>query len=129
MKFKVISYTQRESILNIPVGEYTIKSLCGKYAKIISANEYERFLEEGMVNFYNRSALERVIARLEKIGITLELLENFPWVYLGSVNGIPVKEIKNARHGYCIDYIIDKRHINFRRDLFSKVREVLEEND
>lgn len=125
MKFKVISYTQRESIFNILIGEYTIKSLCGEYTKVIGGNEYEKFLEEGLINYYNRPALERLVLRLEKIGITLKLIGNVPWVYLRSVNGVPVKEVKNARHGYCIDYITDKRHLNFRRDLFVKVREVL----
>ncbi len=127
MKFKVVSYTQRESIFNTLIGEYTIKSLCGEYTKVIGGNEYEKFLEEGLINYYNRPALERLMLRLEKIGITLELIGNVPWVYLRSVNDVPVKEIKNARHGYCIDYITDKRHLNFRRDLFVKVREVLEE--
>lgn len=128
MKFKVIGYTQRESIFNILIGEYTIKSLCGNYTKVIGGHDYEKFLEEGVVNYHNRQALERVTTRLEKIGVTLELLGNVPWAYLRSVNGVLIKENKNTRHGYCIDYITDQRHLNFRRDLFVKVREILEEN-
>ncbi|ASU03333.1 hypothetical protein [Pseudoalteromonas phage J2-1] len=133
MKYKVISFTQREcpqreSIFNVLIGEYTIKSLCGGYVKIIGHNEYEKGIEEdGYINFYGVQALERVITRLTKIGIELELIGNVPWVYLRSVNGIPVTEKKNARHGYCVDYMIGKRHLNFRKDLFAKVRELVKE--
>lgn len=124
MRFKVVSYTQRLSILDIVIGEYTIKSLCGKYTKIIGHNEYSRTLEEGYSNYYGIPALERVTTRLANIGIEIELIGNVPWVYLNSVNGIPVTERKNARHGYCVDYMTDKRHLNFRKDLFSKIREL-----
>lgn len=127
MKFRVISYTQRSGRLgmfDIVIGEYTIKSLCGKYTKTIGHNEYEKLSEDGYVNYYGVQALERVTTRLANIGIEIELIGNVPWVYLNSVNGIPVTERKNARHGYCIDYMIDKRHLNFRKDLFSKIREL-----
>ncbi len=125
MKFRVISYIQRESIFNVIIGTYTIKSLCGNYVKTIGHNEYEKYMEEGYLNFYGVQALERVTTRLTKIGIEIELMGNVPWVYLRSVNGITVTEKKNARHGYCIDYKTDKRHLNFRKDLFAKVRELL----
>ncbi len=40
--------------------------------------------------------------RLKKIGIIIELLGNFPWVYLDSVNGIKVKERYKADHGFTV---------------------------
>lgn len=126
MKYKVLSYTQRESLFNVIIGEYTIKSLCGRYVKTIGYEDYDKYIgEDGYVSFYGVQALERVTTRLAKIGIELELIGNVPWVYLKSVNGIPVTEKKNARYGYCVDYMIDKRHLNFRKDLFAKVRELV----
>jgi hypothetical protein len=134
----VISYTQREfiqrecpqreSLFNVLIGEYTIKSLCGRYVKKIGYDDYDKYMgEDGYINYYGTPALERVTKRLAKIGIELELIGNVPWVYLKSVNGIPVTEKKNARYGYCVDYMIDKRHLNFRKDLFAKVRELVKE--
>ena len=124
MKFKVISYTQRLGIFDTVIGEYTIKSLCGKYTRTIGHNEYENSIKSGYISSYGAPALLRVTSRLAKLGINLEFTGNVPWVYLDSVNGIPVREVKNARHGYCVDYITDKSHLNFRKDLFSKIREL-----
>lgn len=42
--------------------------------------------------------------RLEKIGITVKLFSNFPWIYLDSVNGHRVKEKFHAEHGFTIAF-------------------------
>lgn len=40
------------------------------------------------------------IRRLNSIGITIELIGNYPWVYLTRVNGAKVTEKFQARHGF-----------------------------
>lgn len=132
MRFKLIAYTTKDNSI-IPcgyIGQYHIQSLCGKYRKTISGYDYNQLTNSvnGIISYYNECALTRVIRRLEKIGITLELSCNVPWVYLDSVNGVKVMEKKNARHGYCITYNHgDRGNLAFRKDLFNKIREVLEE--
>lgn len=129
MKFRLIAYIERETIFNTSLGEYHIQSLCRRYNKTISTYEYTNNLENGIVNFYNECALERVTRRLEKIGVQVSFIGNYPWVYLREVNGIEVKEAKNAKHGYCVTYNhLDKRNLRFRKDLFNKIREVINEN-
>jgi hypothetical protein len=133
MKFKLIAYTTKDNSI-IPcgyVGQYHIQSLCGKYRKNIRGYEYKYQLtnrEGNIISYYNECALTRVVRRLEKIGISIELSCNVPWVYLDSINGVKVAEKKNARHGYCITYnTVDRRNLNFRKDLFNKIREILGE--
>lgn len=47
--------------------------------------------------------LEKLVQRLKKINIEVELVGNIPWIYLRSVNGNKVKlEDYNANHGYTI---------------------------
>ncbi len=47
--------------------------------------------------------LEKLVERLKKINIEVELVGNIPWIYLRSVNGNQVKyEDFNANHGYTI---------------------------
>ena len=48
--------------------------------------------------------VEIFINRLKKIGITIELVGNIPWIYLYKVNGnkIQREDWINANHGYTI---------------------------
>lgn len=47
--------------------------------------------------------LEKLVQRLKKINIEVELVGNIPWIYLRSVNGNEVHyEDYNANHGYTI---------------------------
>ena len=132
MKFKLAAYTTIDNSI-IPcgyIGQYHIQSLCGKYRKVISgyAYNYQLLKREGnIISYHNECALTRVVRRLSKIGVNIELGCNVPWVYLDSVNGVKVTEKKNARHGYCITHNHgDRRNLNFRKDLFNKIREVLD---
>ena len=52
--------------------------------------------------------------RLDKIGINLEFAGNHPWVDLTKINGIPVKEIHLANHGFTIGWYPLKGQENFR---------------
>ena len=43
--------------------------------------------------------------RLKKLNIKIELMGNFPWVYLRKVNNKQVKEKFMANHGFCIGFL------------------------
>jgi len=42
--------------------------------------------------------------RLLKIGITIEMISNYPWIYLDKVNGNVVKEKYFANHGFTLGF-------------------------
>lgn len=75
------------------------------------------------------TTIDSFVKRLAKIGITVELVGNFPWVYLDKVNGIQVKEPFQGNHGFTVffskvrnnghDQITDISYI------FKKIREIL----
>lgn len=48
--------------------------------------------------------LEIFINRLKKIGIEITLYGNYPWIYLGKVNGNVVTEKFGANHGFTLGY-------------------------
>lgn len=45
------------------------------------------------------------IERMKKIGITVEMFCNYPWVYLDKVNGNKVKERFQSEHGFTIAWM------------------------
>lgn len=65
----------------------------------------------------------RFINRLKKIGIEVELIGNYPWVYLRSVNGNIVKEKFMANHGFTAFFNHHDVKFSDRREVFKKVRE------
>lgn len=75
--------------------------------------------------------IERFVRRLEKIGITVELVGNYPWVYLDSVNGRRVTERYRANHGYTAFFmpVTNNQVTRFsdRRVVFSKIRSMINE--
>ena len=50
------------------------------------------------------NVINRLVPRLRKIGIDIELIGNIPWIYLRKVNGNTVKEKFNADHGFTIAF-------------------------
>ena len=46
-----------------------------------------------------------LIGRLKKLGITIELFCNYPWIYLDRINGKKVKEKYQAEHGFTIAFL------------------------
>jgi len=52
----------------------------------------------------SRSKITRFVERLDKIGIKVTLMGNFPWIYLSTINGKPVTEKRDANHGYNIAF-------------------------
>ena len=48
--------------------------------------------------------VNRLVSRLKKIGIEIELLGNLPWIYLYKVNGNVVNERFYGKHGFTIAF-------------------------
>lgn len=46
--------------------------------------------------------LEVFINRMKKLNIEIELMGNYPWIYLDKVNGHKVKERFQGNHGFTI---------------------------
>ena len=44
------------------------------------------------------------INRLKKIGINIELVGNYPWIYIDKINGKKVTEKFEANHGFTIAF-------------------------
>lgn len=47
----------------------------------------------------------KLIDRLNKIGITLDLVGNYPWIYVRKINGKTVTEKYLANHGFTMAFI------------------------
>lgn len=71
------------------------------------------------------------INRLKKIGIQVELVGNYPWVYLDKVNGKKVEGKFQADHGFtCFWRAIkpeQKDRISDISAVFNKIRETLKQ--
>ena len=70
----------------------------------------------------------RFVRRMERLGIDIGLVGNYPWVYLDTVNGKNVKGTFAANHGFTaftLDINTGKHHIVDGRVLFNKIREML----
>ena len=50
------------------------------------------------------NVVDRLVHRLEKINIKVELFGNYPWIYLNKVNGNKVKETFRGEHGFTIAF-------------------------
>ncbi len=48
------------------------------------------------------TTIRSFVERLHKIGVRVELVGNFPWVYLDKVNGKKVVEKLHANHGFTV---------------------------
>ena len=44
------------------------------------------------------------IGRLEKIGIVVKLVGNYPWIYIEHINGKRVTETFQANHGFTLAF-------------------------
>lgn len=65
-------------------------------------------------NKRNMEQLEILKKRLYKIGIEVEFVVNFPWIYLYKINGQLVKERYEAEHGFTIAFLPVRRDQTFR---------------
>jgi hypothetical protein len=66
-----------------------------------------------------KNEIDIFVERLKKIGITIELAGNIPWIYLNKVNGnkIQREDFINANHGYTVAWYgvryDSKPHLNW----------------
>lgn len=53
------------------------------------------------------NVLDRLVLRLKAINIEIELIGNYPWVYLYKVNGNAIKEDDYylANHGFTVSFM------------------------
>lgn len=74
--------------------------------------------------------LQKLVYRLDKLGIKVEFSGNYPWVYLDSVNGVRVKERFKANHGFTAMFtpvrVGEDPYFPDLKKLFSKIREIVE---
>jgi hypothetical protein len=49
--------------------------------------------------------LEVFIKRLKKIGINIEIITNYPWIYIYKINEKTVKEKFMANHGFTVAFM------------------------
>lgn len=75
------------------------------------------------------TTIESFVNRLAKIGITVTLVANYPWVYLDTVNGKKVWGKYYGNHGFTVFIVpvLSKypAHITNIRVVFKKIREML----
>lgn len=70
--------------------------------------------------------LEKLVRRLERIGITLELEGNYPWIYMRKVNGKRVLEKFHAVHGFTIaTQTSDPTQLTDKKEIFRTIRKYL----
>ena len=74
--------------------------------------------------------LDIFVERLEKIGITIRLAGNFPWIYLDTINGKKVTERFQAEHGFTIGYYPIRHGQAFKftdlKEIFKVIRQYRE---
>jgi hypothetical protein len=53
------------------------------------------------------NVINRLVPRLRKIGISVELFGNYPWIYLDNVNGNKIKreDYFRGNHGFTIAFL------------------------
>jgi len=65
--------------------------------------------------------IDRLVKRLRKLNINIELGLNYPWVYLTAINGVLVTETYYGEHGYTICFYHEKYFLNLKH-LFKLIR-------
>ncbi len=70
--------------------------------------------------------IDKFVDRLKVLNIEIDLVSNYPWIYLDKVNGNIVKEKQYSKYGYTIIFIPFKlgskvKFINIK-DMFKLIR-------
>lgn len=77
----------------------------------------------------NNNLINKFVNRLNRIGIEVTLIGNYPWVYLDTINNKQVKENFMANHGFTCFFepVRNGQNVKFsdRRAVFSKIRSML----
>jgi len=77
------------------------------------------------------TTIKSFVERLQKIGINVTLVGNYPWVYLDTVNGKKVNGTLHANHGFTVFFqavkVGEVDRITEIPIIFSKIREMISE--
>jgi len=73
----------------------------------------------------SRPIIASFVKRLKRIGVEVELVLNYPWVYMTKVNGVLVTEGFMANHGFTAFFVARGERWSDRRKVFAKIRELL----
>lgn len=65
------------------------------------------------------------VQKLAKIGVKVELVGNYPWIYLDTVNGARVTERFGGNHGFTAFMLGNQLTWTDRRYVFKKIRSML----
>lgn len=65
--------------------------------------------------------LKTFINRLKKININVELVSNYPWVYIYKINGNLIKEKFLSDYGFTVAYLPIKKDQNIRFNNISEI--------
>lgn len=75
------------------------------------------------------TTIDSFVKRLAKIGIDVQLVGNYPWVYLDKVNGKKVQGRLYGNHGFTVFFqairIGQKDRMTDIKLIFKKIRETL----
>jgi len=66
--------------------------------------------------------IKKFSRRLNKIGITVSLGGNYPWIYLLTINDIPVTEKYRSEFGFTAFFNLKKEVFSNRRVVFKLIR-------
>lgn len=101
--------------------EYTLKSKCGRFTKTSARYKNHKVGDE--VDTFHTHPVVRLQRRLSCIGVDIESIGNYPWIYLKKVNGTVVDETVGANHGFCIGYL-ESKSLSNPKALFEKIRQL-----
>ena len=78
------------------------------------------------INYTIRPLMTRFTERLERIGVTVKIGVNAPWIYLDYVNGKRVEARFRACHGFTAFFLgYDSVKFSDRREVFKMIRRML----
>lgn len=66
--------------------------------------------------------LGRFMGRMERLGIKIELIGNFPWIYVEKINGKRVTERFHGNHGFTIAFSTNEKKLTDIKEVFKLIR-------
>lgn len=69
--------------------------------------------------------LEIFVNRMKKLGIDVELIHNYPWIYIYKINGKRVTERFEADWGFTIAFLPARRDLPFHFTDITKIFELI----